>query len=107
MIPLFVTLDQKLQTSFDENIIKSRNIEGYIIPGIIIMSVVSIFFGILIAFIVSKSIIEPIKQMSGQLKKAETGDLKSRIKILQIRSFQIAKGHVVLIPGTNPTRRLL
>jgi methyl-accepting chemotaxis protein len=92
LIPLFVTLDQKLQTSFDENIIKSRNIEGYIIPGIIIMSVVSIFFGILIAFIVSKSIIEPIKQMSGQLKKAETGDLKSRIKIPSDPEFsQIAK----------------
>lgn len=92
LIPLFVTLDQKLQTSFDENIIKSRNIEGYIIPGIIIMSVVSIFFGILIAFIVSKSIIEPIKQMSGQLKKAETSDLKSRIKIPSDPEFsQIAK----------------
>lgn len=92
LIPLFATLDQKLQTSFDENIIKSRNIEGYIIPGIIIMSVVSIFFGVLIAFIVSKSIIEPIKQMSGQLKKAEIGDFKSRIKIPSAPEFsQIAE----------------
>ena len=79
VIPLLETLDKKLQTNFDENIIKSRNIQGYIIPGIVIMSAISVFFGVLIAFIVSKSIIKPIKQMSGQLKKAEDGDLKYRI----------------------------
>ncbi|NLE25272.1 MAG: HAMP domain-containing protein [Clostridiaceae bacterium] len=90
--PLIATLDQKLQSNFDENIIESRNIEGYIIPAIIIMSVVSVFFGVLIAFIVSKSIIKPIKQMSGQLKKAEDGDFKSRIKMPSAPEFtQMAK----------------
>ena len=92
LIPLIVTLNQKLQSNFDENIIKSRNIEGYIIPAIIIMSVLSIVFGILIAFIVSKSIIKPIKQMSGQLKKAEEGDFKSRLKMPSAPEFsQMAK----------------
>lgn len=92
LIPLIVTLNQKVQSNFDENIIKSRNIEGYIIPAIIIMSVLSIVFGILIAFIVSKSIIKPIKQMSGQLKKAEDGDFKSRIKMPSAPEFsQMAK----------------
>ncbi len=90
--PLIVTLNQKLQSNFDEHIIESRNIEGYIIPAIIIMSVVSVFFGVLIAFIVSKSIIKPIKQMSGQLKKAEDGDFKSRIKMPSAPEFsQMAK----------------
>ena len=92
LIPLIVTLNEKLQSNFDENIIKSRNIEGYIIPAIIIMSVLSIVFGILIAFIVSKSIIKPIKQMSGQLKKAEEGDFKSRLKMPSAPEFsQMAK----------------
>lgn len=92
LIPLIVTLNQKLQSNFDENIIESRNIEGYIIPAIIIMSVLSIVFGILIAFIVSKSIIKPIKQMSGQLKKAEEGDFKSRLKMPSAPEFsQMAK----------------
>jgi len=81
LVPLIETLDYKLQTDFDENIIRSGDIEKYIIPGIIIMSALSIIFGILIAFIVSKSIIKPIKQMSGQLKKLENGDFKSRIKM--------------------------
>jgi len=90
--PLIATLDQKLQSNFDENIIESRNIEGYIIPAIIFMSVVSVFFGVLIAFIVSQSIIKPIKQMSGQLKKAEDGDFKSRIKMPSAPEFtQMAK----------------
>lgn len=79
LIPVYEALDQKLQTGFDENLIRSRKIEEYIIPAIIIMAVVSILFGILIAFIVSNSIIKPIRQMTGQLKEAERGDLKSRI----------------------------
>jgi len=81
LIPIIETLDYKLQTDFDENIVRSGNIEKYIIPGIIIMSAVSILFGVLIAFIVSNSIIKPIKQMSGQLKKLENGDFKSRIRM--------------------------
>lgn len=92
LIPLLETLNQKLQTNFDENIVESRNIEGYIIPGIIIMSVASIFFGILIAFIVGTSIVKPIKQMTGQLKKAEDGDFTSRIKMPSAPEFsQMAK----------------
>lgn len=79
MLPLLGTLDQKLQTNFDENIKESKQIEAYIIPAIIIMSIICVFFGILIAFIVSKSIVKPIKQMTGLLKKAEGGDYKSRI----------------------------
>ncbi|NLX65005.1 MAG: HAMP domain-containing protein [Clostridiaceae bacterium] len=81
LLPLVENLDYKLQTDFDENIVRSGNIEKYIIPGLIIMSAVSILFGILIAFIVSNSIIKPIKQMSGQLKKLENGDFKSRIRM--------------------------
>jgi len=81
LILIVETLDNKLQTDFDENILRSGNLEKYIIPGIIIMSAVSILLGVLIAFIVSNSIIKPIRQMSGQLKKLENGDIKSRIDI--------------------------
>ncbi len=40
---------------------------------------ISLVVGILMAFVVSKSIIKPIKQMTGLLQKIEKGDLKSRI----------------------------
>jgi len=79
LLPVYESLGQKLQTGFDEELIKSRKIEEYIIPAVIIMAVVSILFGIFIAFIVSKAIIKPIREMTGQLKKAEKGDFKSRI----------------------------
>lgn len=92
LIPMFDSLDQKLQTNFDENINQSRKIEQYIIPAIIIMSVASILFGVLIAFIVSKSIVKPIKQMTGLLKKVEDGDFKSRINSPMANEFsQMAK----------------
>jgi methyl-accepting chemotaxis protein len=92
LIPLYENLDQKLQANFDENIVQSRKIEEYILPAVILLSVVSILFGILIAFIVSKSIIKPIKQMTGQLKKVEEGDFKSRINSPAASEFsQMAK----------------
>lgn len=92
LIPMFDSLDQKLQTNFDENINQSRKIEEYIIPAIIILSVISILFGVLIAFIVSKSIVKPIKQMTGLLKKVEDGDFKSRINSPMANEFsQMAK----------------
>jgi methyl-accepting chemotaxis protein len=87
LTPLIVTLNQKLQSNFDENITKSKKVEEYIIPGIIIMSVASVFFGVLIAFIVGASIVKPIKQMTGQLKMAEKGDFKSRLKMPSTPEF--------------------
>lgn len=92
LTPLLATLNQKLQSNFDENITESKKIEDYIIPGIIIMSVVSVFFGVFIAFIVSASIVKPIKQMTGQLKMAEDGDFKSRLNMPLAPEFsQMAK----------------
>lgn len=92
LVPMYETLNQKLQANFDENMIQSRKIEEYILPAVIILSVVSILFGILIAFIVSSSIIKPIKQMTGQLKKVEKGDFKSRINSPMASEFsQMAK----------------
>jgi len=79
LLPVIEDLDYKLQADFDDNITRSGNIEKYFIPGIIIISVISILFSILVAFIVSNSIIKPIKQMSGQLKELEHGDFKNRI----------------------------
>ncbi len=87
LIPMLDNLDQKLQTNFDENINHSRNIENYILPAIVIMSVISILFGVIIAFIVSKSIVKPIKQMTGLLKEVEDGDFKSRISSPMAHEF--------------------
>ncbi len=79
MLPQFQSLSQILQTHFEENVTASQNIETFIIPAIIALAVASLLAGILMAFIVSTSIIKPIRQMTGLLKKAEQGDLKSRI----------------------------
>ncbi|NLM73794.1 MAG: hypothetical protein GX184_07200 [Clostridiaceae bacterium] len=72
-------LSELLQTSFEENIAASKNIEKYVVPAIVAMALISIAVGILMAFTVSTAIIKPIRQMTGILKQAEEGDYKSRI----------------------------
>ena len=80
LTPQFNTLNQILQTHFEENITTSQNIKAFIIPAVVGIAAVSILVGILIAFIVTTSIIKPIREMTGLLKNAEDGDFKSRIK---------------------------
>lgn len=79
LTPLYEKLNQTLQTKFEENIVASQNVENFIVPVIFAIAVISIIAGILIAVVVSNSIVKPIKKMTGALKKAENGDLKSRI----------------------------
>lgn len=79
LVPMMSSLSQVLQTHFEENMVASQDIKPFIITVIIVLTIISLIVGVLIAFIVSTSIIKPIKQMTGLLIKAEQGDLKSRI----------------------------
>jgi methyl-accepting chemotaxis protein len=79
--PQYENLNKILQTHFEENITTSQKIEDFIIPAIIGVTLLSIVIGMLMAFIVSSSIIRPIREMTGLIKKAEKGDFKSRINI--------------------------
>jgi methyl-accepting chemotaxis protein len=76
--PAFQELNSILIAHFEENT-DTKDIRLFIIPAIIGLAVISLVVGILMAFVVSKSIIKPIKQMTGLLQKIEKGDLKSRI----------------------------
>lgn len=83
----FDSLLKIVQAKFDENVTASKNIEGYVIPAIIILAVISILIGILMAFVISTSIIKPIREMIGQLKNVEKGDFKTRIRSKQAGEF--------------------
>jgi len=72
-------LNEILQTNFEENIITAQNIEGFVIPAIIALAIVSVLVGAFMAYVVSISIIKPIRQMTGQLKKVEEGDYRTRV----------------------------
>ncbi|MCX7773927.1 MAG: methyl-accepting chemotaxis protein [Clostridia bacterium] len=85
--PQFDALGQILQTNFDQNISASQNIENFIIPAIIIMAIIAILIGILMAYIVTTSIVKPIREMTGLLNKAEQGDFKSRINAPMAQEF--------------------
>ncbi len=76
--PVFQELNGILLAHFEENT-DTQDIKAFIIPAMIGLVVISLGVGILIAFIVSTSIIKPIKQMTGLLEKAGEGDIKSRI----------------------------
>ncbi|HBR01878.1 MAG TPA: hypothetical protein DD738_04645 [Ruminiclostridium sp.] len=79
--PQFEKLNQLLLTHFEENITSTQNIEAFVIPATAALAVVSILAGILIALVVSNSIVKPIREMTGALDQAEKGDFKSRIAI--------------------------
>ena len=68
-----------VQVKFDENVDATQNIKDYIIPAIILLAVISLLIGMLMAYILSTSIIKPIREMTGLLDKVEKGDFKSRI----------------------------
>lgn len=76
--PISQKLNEILAAHFEENT-DTTDIKTFIIPAMIVLVAIALVVGILMAFIVSKSIIKPIKQMTGLLQRAEKGDLKSRI----------------------------
>ncbi len=87
LTPQIQEMNQILQTHFEANITATQNVEAFIIQSLIILAVISLLVGVLMAFIVSSSIVKPIRQMTGLLKKAEQGDMKSRIDTPMAREF--------------------
>lgn len=83
----FGSLLQIVQAKFDENYTATLKVEGYIIPAIGILAFISILIGILMAFVISRSIIKPIREMSGQLRNVEKGDFKTRIRSKSAHEF--------------------
>lgn len=75
----FDAFKSKVQASFDENLTASQGVKSFILPAVAILAVVSILIGILMAWVISSSIVKPIRQMTGLLQKAESGDIKARI----------------------------
>ncbi|GEM_PF-1847242 len=75
----FDAFKSKVQASFDENISASQGVKSFILPAVAVLAVVSILIGILMAWVISSSIVKPIRQMTGLLQKAESGDIKARI----------------------------
>lgn len=75
----------KLEKSFGEylsnNIDESRNIERIIIFALIGVTLISIILGMLLSFFLSKNIVQPIKNITSMLGKAENGDLTVRASI--------------------------
>lgn len=76
-----------IQVKFDENVTASQDIEGRIIPAILLLAFVSALLGILMALVISRSIIKPIREMTGQLRNVEKGDFKARILSRPSREF--------------------
>ncbi|NMA67363.1 MAG: HAMP domain-containing protein [Clostridiaceae bacterium] len=85
--PQYKKLSNLLLTNFDENIEETKNIEKYILPAVVAVSLLSIAVGALMAIIVNTSIIKPIGEMTGLLKKVQAGDYKTRIDAPVAKEF--------------------
>ena len=85
--PQYKELNNLLLMNFDENIEETKNIEKYVLPAVVAMSLLSIIVGALMAITVNTSIINPIREMTGLLKKVEAGDYKTRINTPVAKEF--------------------
>lgn len=79
LTPKYNNFSEILQTNFEENITATHNIENFVIPAIIALALVSVLVGAFMAYIVTISIIKPIRQVTGELKKVEEGDYRTRV----------------------------
>lgn len=75
----FDKLSENVKAKFDEDVTSSQQVEGFMLTGVLVVAVVSILGGVLLAWFVFSSIVKPIRQMTGVLKQAEKGHIRSRI----------------------------
>lgn len=76
---LYASLETTVRTRFDESLLDTEQLKNYIVPGLVVLALICLMAGAVLAFVVSGSIIKPIKRISGLMKRVEQGDFGLRL----------------------------
>ncbi len=76
---LYASLETTVRTRFDESLLDTEQLKNYIVPGLVVLALICLLAGAVLAFVVSGSIIKPIKRISGLMKRVEQGDFGLRL----------------------------
>lgn len=77
------TLKEMVATKFDASVQSSEDINQFIWPAIAVLSIISLLFGILIAWLMGISVIRPIRVLTGAMKELGRGDTSKRLPVPQ------------------------